>query len=224
MVAVGQILRRKSWHRGDYKTGGSACFRHDCGYLSTRRHFGAEAHSLLELLAIAAADAHPCSIFEKDFVLSIFAHLQRAHSVEVYDAGSVHAAKQLRIQVSFQFRHAAADQMASCAYVQTGVVVCRLDPVDLGNLYEAKLARALDCEALESPRLICPPPDPLLGAAECEFEAGIVEGLQQLVEASGFKGAQCLLVIGGDKDDRGGQIYSQQLEHIEAIALGHLHV
>ena len=108
--------------------------------------------------------------------------------------------------------------------METGVVVGGLDPIDLGDFEEGDLAGALDCEAFEFSREIFAERDSLLGALEGEFEACVVEWLEEIVERSGFEGAQGVLVVGGDEDDGGRDIVAEQFEHVEAVALGHLNV
>jgi hypothetical protein len=59
---------------------------------------------------------------------------------------------------------------------------------------------------------------------EGEVEACIVEGLEEIVEGSGFEGAKGVLIVGSDEDDGGRDIVAEEFEHVEAVALGHLNV
>jgi hypothetical protein len=62
--------------------------------------------------------------------------LKRAHPSEVHNGGSVNAAKHIRIEVLFQFRHTTSQQMRFRSDVQTGIIIRGLDPIDVGGLEE----------------------------------------------------------------------------------------
>ena len=107
-------------------------------------------------------------------------------------------------KILLEFRDAAAQHVRSLSDVEAGVVVGGFDPIDLGGSQERDLTGALDGEAIELSRVIFAEFDFLLCAVEGEIEARVVEGLQEVVERSGFEGAQCVLIVGGDEDDGGG--------------------
>jgi hypothetical protein len=48
----------------------------------------------------------------------------------------VNAAKHIRIEVLFQFRHTTSQQMRFRTDVQTGIIIRGLDPIDVGGLEE----------------------------------------------------------------------------------------
>ena len=87
----------------------------------------------LKLRPIPAADRDGRTVMEKGLV---FARLQRAHAREVDNCGSVNAAKHIRIEVRFQFRHTTSQQMRFRPDVQTGIIIRGLDPIDVGGLEE----------------------------------------------------------------------------------------
>jgi hypothetical protein len=64
----------------------------------------------------------------------------------------------------------------------------------------------------------------LFGAVEGEIEAGVVEGLQEIVQGSGFKGSQGVLVVGGYEDYGWRDVVAQKLQDVESVALWHLDV
>src|SRR5579859_805131 len=129
--------------------------------------------------------------------------------------------------------------MVFCPDVQAGIIVGRLDPVDLGDFDEANFSRVLDDDALKPPGsrffagarrlsldavftpavLTSIEPNSLLRALQRQLEARVVERLQQVVERSRGEGAKRVLIVGGDEDDGRGQVAAQQLKHVESVAL-----
>jgi hypothetical protein len=109
--------------------------------------------------------------------------------------------------------------------VETGVVVRRLDPIDIGNVHERDLSGALDNEGLGGSWATFPMmSQPLLGALERTLKPRIGEGLQQVIEGASLECAQRVVVMRGYEDDDRRLIATQQLENIESIALRHLYV
>ena len=62
------------------------------------------------------------------------------------------------------------------------------------------------------------------GTFERQVKTRVVERLQKIVERSRLEGAQGVLIVGRDEDDSGRDIAAQKFEHVEAVALGHLHI
>src|SRR5271163_5280738 len=110
------------------------------------------------------------------------------------------------------------------SYMQASVIVGGFDPVNLGDFHECDPAGTLDGQTLHLSRQISAMDDLLLGTVEGPIESRIVEGLQQVIERPRLESAQCIMVICGHEYDCGWKVLAQQFEHVEAIALRHLHV
>jgi len=91
------------------------------------------SHSGLDFLAVASAHLDACSGFEKNLILPVFMKLETPHFFEIYNAGTMHSAKQARIQFAIEIRQAATQQMASWSHMQAGVIVGGFDPVDIAR-------------------------------------------------------------------------------------------
>ena len=151
--------------------------------------------------------------------------LEAADPLEVHDHGAVRAEELVAADIMLELGERAADQVHRIAHVQAGVIIRCLDPVDLGDREEQHPARALDDESLHrlvSRRRIVR--DLLLGPAERALEARVIEGLQQVIERPSLEGAQRVLVVRGHEDYRRQKVAAQLLEHVEAVAFGHLHI
>src|ERR1700688_4760028 len=108
--------------------------------------------------------------------------------------------------------------------MQTGVIIRRLDPVNLCDFKKRKLSGALHREMLPRSRRRTPAcHDSLLGAVECPLESSVVEWLQEIIEGSCVESPQRVFVISRDKYD-GGRHLAQHLEHVKPVALRHLDV
>lgn len=178
----------------------------------------------MQLLSIASAQAESGLVFEEHFVLAVFAEGEAADAIEVDDGGAVDAAEDGWVQVLFELRDAAAQHVRALSYVEAGVVVGCFDPIDLGGFQERDLAGVFDDDALEFSRESFAEGDFLPGAFEGEVESCVVEGLEEIVEGSGFEGAQGVLIVCGDEDYGGRHVVAEEFEYIEAVALGHLNV
>src|ERR1700716_3325408 len=118
------------------------------------------------MLAVTPAQSESGSIVEHNLVLSIHAELQALDAVEVDNSRTVNATKHRLVQFLIEFCHAAAQQMCSGSDVQAGVVICRLDPINLKEFHERDLTCALDGKPLHSSGSISAMRDPFLGATE----------------------------------------------------------
>ena len=108
--------------------------------------------------------------------------------------------------------------------MKASVIIGSFDPVDLSDLQEPDLPRALDDQTLSPSRLILSFQDALLGTCQCTIKTVIVEGLQQIVERPGFKRAQRILVVSGHKNQGWRYIWTEQFQYIEAVVLRHLYI
>src|ERR1700730_11186435 len=115
------------------------------------------------------------SIIGQDLVLSINPELQASDSVEVHDGRTVNAAEHGLVQFLVEFHHAAAQQMCSRSDVQAGVVIRRLDPINLRDIHERDLSSVLDGYTLHSSGNISAMRDPFLGAPECSVKASVIK-------------------------------------------------
>src|ERR1700691_551939 len=197
-----------------------AATNHAC--LGAMRFASAEAE--LQFLAVAPAQAEAGAVFEHNSVFAVRAKFHPAYTGEVDDGRAMDTAKDGGIQSLLESRHTAAQQVGAWANVQARVVVGSLDPVDLGDLYEPDLPHAFDGQALQFSRQIFAVLDSLLGAVEGSIEAGVVEGVQQVIERSGLESPQRVMVVGSHKDYGGRQVLTELLEHVEPVTLRHLHV
>src|ERR1700682_1336711 len=99
--------------------------------------------------------------------------------------------------------------MFSRSDVQTGVVIRRLDPINLRDFHERDLSSVLDGYTLHSSGNISAMRDPFLGAPECSVKASVIKRLQQVVERPGLERPQRILIVSRDKDYGGRQISAQ---------------
>ena len=81
--------------------------------------------------AITPANRKRTSVVQQNFVFTIAVELKRTDPREVHNGRPVDSAKDTWIEVPFEFRHAAAQQMRSGAGVQARIVICRFDPINL---------------------------------------------------------------------------------------------
>ena len=108
-------------------------------------------------------------------------------------------------QVLLEFSDAAAQHVSLAPDVEAGVVVGGFDPVDLGESSRTQLLRR---SSSRGARAFAGDPDAddfLLGPLERAIKTRVVEWLEQIVERSGLEGAQRVLIVGRDEDDRGGR-------------------
>ena len=89
------------------------------------------------------AEPNSGSRAKQHIVLTVFVDFYAFDSVEVDNARTVNSAKLILRELSFQFEHAAAQQVGLLSDVQTGVVVGGFNPVNVGQFYEPDLACAL---------------------------------------------------------------------------------
>src|ERR1700677_1623415 len=94
------------------------------------------------------------------------------------------AAEHARRKSQLQFGHAPPQHVRSGSDMQTGVIVGRFNPVNLGNLYEQDSSGTLDHDALRYRGHLSCVRDLLFRALEGALEAGVVEGLQKIIERS----------------------------------------
>jgi hypothetical protein len=55
-------------------------------------------------------------------------------------------------------------------------------------------------------------------------EPGIIERLENVVDGMHLECAHCVLIVSRDEDDSGHAVRADDLEYIEAVHTGHLHV
>ncbi len=109
--------------------------------------------------------------------------------------------------------------------MEGGVVVGGLNPVNVGGGDEEDFARALDGDAAGGRGgLGAGGGDFVFGAGEGAVEAGVVVGLEQVIQRPGLEGADGILVICGYKYDGGRSVVAEELENIESVRLRHLHI
>ncbi len=137
-------------------------------------------------------------------MFTVITEFQTADAFQIHNCGPVNAAETSRVEIFFQLRHATPKQVRFCAHVKTCVIVCGFDPIDLGNVDERDLTGTLDGETIEYLRGRVSVCNSFLGTRKGALESCIVEGLQEIVERTGLKGAQCVLIVSGDEDDGGG--------------------
>jgi len=65
------------------------------------------------------------------------------NAIELNDSRAVNPAKVGLIQLLIEFRHAATQEVCLRAYMQAGVVIRRLNPVNLGEFEKRKLPGTL---------------------------------------------------------------------------------
>ncbi len=65
---------------------------------------------------------------------------------------------------------------------------------------------------------------PFFGPCQGPPKSGVIERLQQVVQGPGLKSPKGVMVVGGHEDDSRRQVSTKHLEHVKAVALGHLHV
>ena len=119
--------------------------------------------------------------------------------------------------------------------LERDVVVLRLDVVDLVDRQHVHVRAVADQHALGRSRTAAGRrgSSASIGSAvlarsrsrarrERLLEPLGAERLQQVVDRVHLERAQRVLVVGGDEDDR--QVAPEQLEHLEAVELRHLHV
>src|SRR3984893_4473152 len=109
--------------------------------------------------------------------------------------------------------------MCSRSDVQAGVVIRRLDPINLRDFHERDLSSVLDGQALHSSGNISTMRDQCLGAPQSSVKTIVIKRLQQVVERPGLESPQRILIVSRDKDYGGGQICAEEFKHIEAAAL-----
>src|SRR5258705_6828939 len=178
----------------------------------------ANAQARLQLLAITPAQPKLRSIVQQNVILTILVKLQTANPIKLNDRRTVNPAEDRLIQLLFKLRHAAAQEMGSRPHMQAGVIVRRLDPIDLGSLQKRNLPRALDREPLQRRRRISLMGESRLGTPKRTIESSIIKRLQEVVERTRLKGPQRILVISRNEDHRRGQLSPQHLQHIKPIA------
>src|SRR5262249_43679853 len=110
------------------------------------------------------------------------------------------------------------------ADVQARVIIRRLDPIYLADLHELDFPRTLDDKLLEPSRRVRTMGNPLLRPAQRLLESGVIERLQQIIERTGFKGTQRVLIVCGTEAHGWRQLAARHLEHVKAVASRHLHV
>src|SRR3984893_15399880 len=114
--------------------------------------------------------------------------------------------------------------MGSAADVHAGVVIRRLDPINLRDFHERDLSRVLDGLALHCSGNISALSDPLLGAPQSSVKAIVIKRLQQVVEGPGLESPHRVLIVSRDKDYGGRQISAEQFKHVEAVATRPLNI
>src|SRR5262249_22544178 len=179
---------------------------------------------LLQLLLISPAQVHSRMVFEHCLIFAIAIEFQPANSAQPHDCGAMRPAEDCRVKLLLQFIQAAAWQMRFPADVQARVIIRRLDPIYLADLHELDLPRTLDDKLFEPSRRVHTMRNPLLHPAQRLLKSGVIKRLQQIIERTGFKGTQRVLIVCGHEDHCWRQLVAQHLEHVKAVALRHLHV
>src|SRR5260370_12127748 len=100
----------------------------------------------------------------------------------------------------------------------------RLDSIYLIDLHKLNFSRTLDDKLLEPSRRVRTMGNPLLRPAQRLLKSGVIERLQQIIERTGFKGTQRVLIVCGHEDHSWRQLVAQHLQHVKAVAFRHLHV
>src|SRR5262249_44513574 len=94
----------------------------------------------------------------------------------------------------------------------------------LADLHELDFPRTLDDKLLEPSRRVRTMDNPLLRPAQRLLKSGVIEWLQHIIERTGFKGTQRVLIVCGHEDHGWRQLVAQHLKHVKAVAFRHLHV
>src|SRR5215470_10545067 len=113
--------------------------------------------------------------------------------------------------------------MAFRSDMEAGIVVCRLDPIDLCGFQEQNLSGAFDGQPLR----LCWPIfvyNPLLGSGEGARKTRVIERFQKIVKSPRLEGTQRILVESCHENDRPRQIIAEHFKHIETVQLRHLHI
>src|SRR5271154_2997364 len=110
------------------------------------------AQAGLQLLAVPSAQTKRGSIPEQHIVFAILVEFQTAYAIELNDGRTVNPAEYRLIEVLLKLRHAAPQQVRLRSHVQTGVIIRRLDPIDLQYLYKRHLSGALHRQQLPASR------------------------------------------------------------------------
>src|ERR1700722_7972860 len=169
------------------------------------------ANPRLQFLSVSSAQPKSDAILQQHLILSILAKLQASHPLQIHNRRPMHSAKDRLIQLLFQFRQTSPQQMASRSYVQTSVIVGRLNPINLGDLYKHNSPGALYHQSLgvgqaTRSRHIPAMRNSLFRPPQRQIESIIVKRLQQIIERPRLKSPQRILVVGGHKNNGRRQI------------------
>src|SRR5258708_25413007 len=114
--------------------------------------------------------------------------------------------------------------MRSRTHVEAGVIVGSLDPVDFRDFHKRDLADALDGETLQFSWRVFTALQGLLRPVEGTLESSVIERLEKIVERSGFKSSNCILIVSGHENDCRRKIVAQHFKYVETVAFRHLHI
>jgi len=90
----------------------------------------ANAQPRLQLFTVASAQPESGTIFDQHLVFPVVIEFQALDPIEVHNRRTVNATKDARIQILFEIRHAAAQQVRSHSNVQARVVIRSLNPIN----------------------------------------------------------------------------------------------
>ena len=109
---------------------------------------GERAHAFLKALAESPTQSQAVLGHEDDLIFSFVRKLQASNSIDVHDDRAVNADELGVAQVPLEVLESSTDDVRVPTDVQAGVVVRRLDPIDVRDLREQRLTSALDDQAL----------------------------------------------------------------------------
>src|SRR5215470_17835114 len=106
--------------------------------------------------------------------------------------------------------------MILASHMQARVIISRLDPINVRDLYKARFACILDRDALQLWRASAAELYSLLPSSQRQFKSPIVKRLQQIIERSRLKCPERILIVSRNKHHGRRQIFPEHLDHIEA--------
>jgi len=193
------------------------------------------------MVAVGSADAERGSILQGDFAIAIGQGADAGDAIEADDCGAMNAEESCGLERAFEGIERLANQVRFRVDVNFRVAALGLNPVDVFDCDEAHLPADLDGEfangaparigALIHQRLNslvvlgggigC---QDAAGVMQGRVEAGIVNGLEQIVDGMHFKCAHHVLVERGDKNDEGLGVANQRPDDVDAVHHRHLNV
>ncbi len=206
------------------------------------RPYGTTVHGLAveegaEAGVTGAADGEPRAIVEDGDVAILGVGLDAGDAFEIDDVGAMDAQEAGRIERGLEAGDGLLLEMLFAFGNEREVIVLRLGVVEFGNGNDEDAGAIADGNTVEvlrwrtrtrgefgglqrQVRRISG--ETLLGAVERGLKALDGDGFEEIVHGVDFEGANGVVVVRGDEDDRGS--VADQFENFEAIELGHLNV